>query len=311
MLMKNANTMKMPKLRPVALFLLTLLGAGSIALGFRGKSHERYAEAKAKHEHECAAWLARGGAADVCEVNVSATNRPKLLPMYTETREQIRMARAVIAMGFEENMGVPMLGASLDVAMKIDRYGTPLAEMIAAALFDQVLDAIEGKPEKNPVTKSMREGTPPLGALPINTKPVESSYALRKILSGRELRSARRPLEGERLYALTSMTAMRDQAVRSPMFVPPTFFSATSADLMQEYSSVTRSMEASILKEDEAQCHRAAGNYATSSPRGPVGHFMVARFGLPTQVLCPKLIEVVRTAKRFEKVRRDRFSTAS
>lgn len=303
----TTTTATKPKLRPLALFLLTLLGAGSIALGFRGKSHERYDEEKARHDRECAAWLARGGASEACETNVAVGSRPKLVPMYTETREQIRMARAAIALGMESNVGIPTLGAALDTAVKLDRHGTPLSEMMAAALVDQVLDAIEGKPEKNPSTNDK------LAELPINTTPVASTSALRRLLSTpRELRAARRPLEGERLYTLTSMRAMREQAASSaPALLRGSFASATAADLMHDYSAVTRSMEAAILRGDEAQCHAAATGYATSSSVSPASRFVVARFGLPHQVLCGRLIEVVKTAKRFEKVRRERLALAS
>jgi hypothetical protein len=304
--------MQKPKLRPVALFLLTLIGAGSIALGFRGKSHERYAEEKAKHNDACVAWVARGGAAEACDVNVVSTKRPKLFPMYNEARSQIRMARAAIAMGFEANIGVPTLGAALDVAMKLDRHGTPLAEIMAAALVDEVLNAIEGKAETHPLLPP-KAGTPPLSALPINTKAVESSSALRKVLSGRhEFRSARRPLEGERLYALTSIESLREESAKAPVAFRGSFASATAADLMRDYASTSRAMEAAILRGDEAQCHAAAaGGPATATSVNPANRWIGARFGVSAHVLCPKMIEAVRTAKRFEKVRRERLSIAS
>lgn len=251
--------------RNAALIALTLITLVSIGVGLRSKSSMRWHGARSQHELDCSRWRAKGGAA-VCQTDAPTQmgSESDLLSSVKVAHRHIARARTISASSeiHREEREVAELSAALDVAMRFDRMGTVVSELSAASLVNDVLDVAEGRRE--------------------NLRPLSAS-SQRRLLAGRELRSARHPLEGERLFATGLIAAAHDQAKATPFVLGA---DAIATELSANMGSHLAQLESAILKKDASTCARVGGS---ARPQ------LLA----PPPASCEKLIDLVNTAERL------------
>jgi hypothetical protein len=211
---------------PIA--LLAVVAVASMIKGARdGASRDRWTATNESLEARCEAWRAEhpSSTADPCRPHGPSK---KLIPIYRQAQDDLIVARMRVRL--DNDVAAIHLGQALDRAMEMDREATVLGSIMAAKVFEDVLDF-------------MQKERAALG---------KERIAI--LLEGRSLKSARHPLAGERLAASSNIAAI-------PKSLPiPTgpFGRAVAAQAMNEHDETLTTMERAILARDKEGCMRAA-----------------------------------------------------
>lgn len=241
-----------------AALVLSIAGLAAGGAGFFRMSLARSASLARWSDARCAAFVeANPGAADPC----AAGGRPRVLPEYERGRRDVEGARRALERG-DDVEAAARLASALDRVARIERGASFIATLVASKLADEALDVIDERPQ--------------LGRAP----------EIRRALLRTELRTARHPLETERLHQLAASLA-----------APPARLvtwgatEARMADDAERGDAVLATMERAIRQGDRAACERAAREEGGG-------------FGAPFNlVLCEKAEGVVRAERRLARAR--------
>jgi hypothetical protein len=210
---------------PIA--LLAVIAVASMIKGARDGGRDRWTSANERLETRCEAWRAEHPSAkgDVCRPNGPYA---KMIPIFRAAEDDLSVARMRVRL--DNDVTAIYLGRALDRATQMDREGTILGSLMAAKVFDNVLDFIEK--ERTALGKDR----------------------IAILLYGRSLTSARHPFEGERLAIETTIAAIPKNL---PVPTGP-FGRALAAQAMNEHDESLDRMERAVLARDLETCKRAA-----------------------------------------------------
>ena len=197
------------------------LGSTIASSGLGRGAHGRFHEAQAKLAVECAS------AGDACAM--TAPKRVSLIPEFWLADDQLREVSAAPKSRLRSD-AVASLVSVLGHADHIDRARTLVGSLIAAKLFDGVADRIEADPE-------------------LLDDPRLTAAIRRSVFA-----SARRPLDAERLHALSVLATVPEQVpVRTIGFAE-----STTTQAMKDVDVALHEMEASALTGDLKACEAAS-----------------------------------------------------
>lgn len=209
------------KLRKLGLGLVTVLAATTLVFAFRGDSSATFDDARARLDSDCARWRARGGTAWVCDPDARASS---FFPVLERGKASAASASRALARG-DEAAAERDLGGALDVARDLDRRGTEVGAVMAAAIVRQVLGVIEREVPQTPSGRAL----------------------VARVLTGRRIESAAHPLRGHLLAASRAVLDLLDRP----------FARALAVKVLNEEEAVTREMERAIALGDAGRCMRA------------------------------------------------------